>query len=77
MPFEYKTLKTKVMAQSQPMFRQDDDAAESPMLPAEVVEDILNEQGEQDWELVNCIQLGSSVVGIELLYIFKRYYGND
>ncbi|HEY0108000.1 MAG TPA: DUF4177 domain-containing protein [Fibrella sp.] len=76
MPWEYKTLKTKVMAQSQSMFRNDD-AAESPMIPSEVVEDILNEQGEQDWELVSCVQLGNSSVGIELLYFFKRYYGND
>jgi hypothetical protein len=77
MPWEYKTLKTKVMAQSQSMFRTDDEASESPMIPSEVVEDILNEQGEQDWELVNCVQLGTSAVGIELLYFFKRYYSND
>jgi len=76
MPWEYKTLKTKVMAQSQSMFRNDD-TAESPMIPSEVVEDILNEQGEQDWELVSCVQLGNSSVGLELLYFFKRFYNND
>ncbi|MBO0935018.1 DUF4177 domain-containing protein [Fibrella sp. HMF5335] len=72
MPWEYKTLKTKVMAQSSSFF--DSDASESPMIPAEVVEDILNEQGEQDWELVNCVQLGTSVVGVELMFLFKRFY---
>jgi hypothetical protein len=74
MPWEYKTLKTKVMAQSSSSFFSNDESAESPMIPAEVVEDILNEQGEQDWELVNCVQLGTSVVGVELMFMFKRFY---
>jgi hypothetical protein len=70
MAWEYKTIRTKVYGHQQADAKWY--SFDMGTIPTEVLDEILNELGKANWELVNFSQTGVDLTTVELLFVLKR-----
>jgi Domain of unknown function (DUF4177) len=68
--WEYKTVRTNVLGFQKPDAKWF--TLDMGMIPTEVLDEMLNELGIADWELVNFSQIGTDLNTMQLLFVLKR-----